>query len=92
MKDEHISKIVETTDKNEANAYLNEGWTLIGTCIQDFGEIGHQKNEQMSYHLGWSLIKNSNNPPRYPEIVKEREAKRLEEAKAIDKALNRFKQ
>jgi len=41
MKD--ISEIVETTYKEETNAYLKEGWTLIDTCIQDHGVPGQKR-------------------------------------------------
>ncbi len=68
LKDEHIPETVELTDKEDVNACLKIGWTLIDTYIIDYGTAGI-KDEGITYCLGW---------PRelgetvYPEGVAER--------------------
>ncbi len=53
LEDKDFSEIEESGCKEDVNAYLKAGWTLIETCLVNYGEPGEGRSEEMTYCLGW---------------------------------------
>lgn len=62
MELHNVKKVYQTTDTNEVNSMLNNGWTLLKVDTTVFND---QKN--MTYVLGWT---HEESEEEYKELVK----------------------
>lgn len=58
-----IGKLMEFDSYKEANKYLELGWLLISTHLNDYGHP-IERHQKTIYCLGWSRLTGE---PKYPE-------------------------
>ena len=79
MENEETSCVIELSDFNEVNEYLNLGWTFSNQYISDSGEYG-QPSQRIHYVLLW---KKADVEPKHTEdssyLRRKRERSHLEE-------------
>jgi len=65
-----VKEVVDTIDNEQANKYLNLGWTIINTFVTIDGE-SDEANQTLHYVLAWAQDEEE---PKYPTSKYEMES------------------